>query len=64
MERESGADVCVLRPHLGARFTHVGPVSADAPLEEARAAVTGVDSVVFPRAAVAAHFARDVQNPT
>lgn len=53
-----------MKPHLGARFTHVGSVSADAPLEEPRAAVTGVDTIVFPRAAVAAHFAWDVQNPT
>lgn len=36
------------RPHLRARFTDVCSVSADAPFEESRAAVAGVNTVVFP----------------
>lgn len=46
--------------NLRARLAHVGSVSANAPLKEARTAVAGVDPVVLAGAAVPAHFARNV----
>lgn len=44
-------------------LARVHPVPVDTALEEPRAPVAGVDTVVFARAAVAAHFAGNVQEP-
>lgn len=46
--------------YLVSRFADIRPVPADTPFEKPRAAVARVDPVVFPRAAVAAHFTGDI----
>lgn len=48
--------------YLIARFADVRPIPPDAALEKPGAAVASVDAVVLPGAAVAAHFAGDVQD--
>lgn len=46
--------------YLVSRFADVGPIPSDTPFEKPRAAVAGVDPVVFPRAAVATNFTGDI----
>lgn len=46
--------------YLVSRFADVRPIPSDTPFEKPRAAVAGVDPVVFPRAAVATHFTGDI----
>lgn len=50
--------------YLVTGFTDVGPISSDASLEKSRTAIAGVNSVMFPGAAVAANFAWNIQNAT
>lgn len=46
--------------YLVSRFADIRPIPSDTPFEKPRAAVAGVDPVVFPRAAVATHFTGDI----
>lgn len=46
--------------YLVSRFADVRPIPSDTPFEKPRAAIAGVDPVVFPRAAVATHFTGDI----
>lgn len=46
--------------YLVSRFADIRPIPSDAPFEKTRAAVAGVDPVVFPRAAVATHFTGNI----
>lgn len=46
--------------YLVSRFADIRPIPPDTPFEKPRAAVAGVDPVVFPRAAVATHFTGDI----
>lgn len=46
--------------YLVSGFADIRPIPSDAPFEKPRAAVAGVDPVVFPGAAVATHFTGDI----
>lgn len=42
-------------------LARVNPIPMDAPLEEARTTVATVDAIMFARAPISAHFARNIQ---
>lgn len=46
--------------YLVSRLADIGPIPSDAPLEESRAAIAGIDPVVLPGASVTTHFARNI----
>lgn len=46
--------------YLVSRLADIGPIPSDAPLEEPRTTIAGVDPVVLAGAAVTTHFAGDV----
>lgn len=46
--------------YLVSRFADIRPIPSDTPFEKTRAAVAGVDPVVFPGAAVTTHFTGDI----
>lgn len=48
------------REYLVSRLADIGPIPSDAPLEEPRTTIAGVDPVVLAGAAVTTHFAGDV----
>lgn len=58
--RQRGAEHADRLRYLVSRFADVRPIPSDTPFEKPRAAVAGVDPVVFARAAVAAHFTGDI----
>lgn len=58
--RQRGAEQAARLRYLVSRFADIRPIPSDTAFEKPRAAVAGVDPVVFPRAAVATHFTGDI----